>query len=350
MGIKIFFFYMLYAVAAFLLFLLLLFPGKRMAQYLSRQINAEFQYGEISIDNIGLSFPPLGVKTSRIEVLLKDQVLKNRSGVNQSKKVNQSRKANQSGKVDQNGKATQNRKPLSQADQNGKIAQSGKPLSQTLNINSLYIYPRIFTLYKNDRYLDFKALAYKGIATGSLQLQSLSLLAPPSYISVNMNLSDMEVSELKHQMEEFDIYLSFKINGDIMYSGFVQKMDESIGVADMILSQCVVRSDNVFLKQMGISELTFTTIEIELKKEKSVVNIQLFDASGPEMKITLKGSIILKNPVQTSILKISGDFQPDSSKISSLSGLSALSMLFTGSGKGIPFKITGTLKEPRAHF
>lgn len=305
MGKRTVVFYLLYAVAAFVFFLVLLFPGERTAQYLSQQLNTGFEYGEISIDRVGPSFPPAGAKASRIELIIKDR---------------------------------------------STVAQAGTVMDQTLNIHSLSIYPRISTLYKSDKYLDFKASAYNGTATGTVQLQPLSLQTPPSYLSLDMNLSGMEVSELKHHMEGFDVYLSFRINGDITYGGSLRRIDESTGVAEVNLSQCVVRSDNAFLKQMKISRLTFETVGIEVKKEKSVVNIHRFDAAGPEMKIKLKGSIILKNPVEASVLKLKGEFQPDSSHISSLSGLSALSMLFTGSDKGIPFKVTGTLRQPRAHL
>jgi len=102
-----------------------------------------------------------------------------------------------------------------------------------------------------------------------------------------------------------------------------------------------------FLQQMGISQLTFTRIDIELKKDKNVVTIQRFDAVGPDMKINLKGKISLRNPVEKSIMSIKGEFQPDPSHVSTLSGLAAVSMLFSRSEKGIPFKITGTVEQPK---
>lgn len=315
MGIRSFCFYLLYAVAALVFFLVLLFPGERAAQYLTRKLNDGFQYGEISISKIAPSFPPAGVKATRIRLNLNGPGKQPKTGIHQSTKAP------------------------------GRIV-----LNQPLDIQSLSFFPRISTLHKETKRLGFNALAFNGTATGTLDLHPLSFQAEPSYISLDMNLSGMEVNQLKHRMEGFDIYLSFKVNADITYEGFIRKMEESLGKAKMSLSQCVVQSDNPFLQQMNISEVTFTTVGIGVEKEKSVVKIERFDADGPEMKISLNGNIILKKPVEASLLKLNGKVLPDASRLSSLAGFSALSMLFTGSGKGIPFKIAGTLRQPRVHL
>ena len=70
---------------------------------------------------------------------------------------------------------------------------------------------------------------------------------------------------------------------------------------------------------------------------------------GPQMKITLKGHIILKKHLSSSILKLKGSLQPDPSFLSTFAGISSVSLLFSNfAGAGIPFTITGTLENPSA--
>ncbi|MBF0228434.1 MAG: type II secretion system protein GspN [Desulfamplus sp.] len=306
MRIKHILFYAAYSFAAFFIFLILLFPKEKVANIVCEKVNSKFVDGQIVMQSLAPSFP-LSLKAINTSILLND--------------------------------------------------------GNEVKIDSIILSPQILSLYKSIKKIDVKAEAYGGNIDGVIDLGKVTesgkikdLAKPLSTYDVNVAITfqNLNIQNLKHTVEKFDIFSSFIMSGKLNYSTLKAKMGGNVsgnGNGIIALSNCVVKSDNIFLKQMGIEKVSFTDINIKWDKSEDIVNVAVFDAKGSDIKIKLAGEILLKKPVDISTLDLKGEFQPTSANITSiiagLSGLSSLNKLLSGSAKkGISFKITGTLQRP----
>ncbi|MBF0573519.1 MAG: type II secretion system protein GspN [Desulfamplus sp.] len=302
MRIKHILFYAVYSCAAFFIFLILLFPKEKVADIVCEKINSKFADGQVVIQSLAPSFP-LSLKAINTSILLND--------------------------------------------------------GNEVKLDSIILTPQILSLYKAIKRVDVKADAYGGKIGGVIDLEKVTesgkikgiAKSLPTYdVSMAMGFQNLNIKNLKHTVEKIGISSSFIVNGKLNYSTSKGKNGNGDGV--IVLSKCIVQSDNILLKQIGIEKVSFTDVSIKWSKSGDIFNIADFDAKGSDIKIKLAGEMLLKKPVDISILDLKGKFQPTSANISSIiagfSGLSSLTKLLSGPSKGgISFKITGTLQRPR---
>ncbi len=332
--------YVVYGLAAFFILLILLFPKDRAATILSAHINKGFKDGEVAIKEVVPAFPP-GFTAVNSTIFF--------------------------------------------------YASSNQ-----IDIKSISIYPKIFSLYKDVKQLDLKAQAYQGNIYGTVKwgivppkkakadiLKSKSSdknRVKPYDIDFDIKFNNLNIKDLKLYVENFDIISSFIIGGTINYRTYSEvlkyiheeKIDniiidnnkdikstndildrEGSGSGKIELSECNLKSDNIFLKQIGVGEVNFTNIDIEWEKDQDRLSIINFDAKGTDMKIRLKGDVTLKLPQEMSTLNLKGELEPYSTNLTSsitkfTAGFASLTKFFSGSSKtATPFKITGTFQKPR---
>lgn len=330
MRLKYFLLYAVYGLAAALFFLITLFPEERAAYILCKRLNAGFTDREVVMDKVTPIFP-LAIKAVNPAILFDD--------------------------------------------------------GDEIKMAFISLYPSIFSLYKDVKKIQVKAEGYSGTIDGTVELGSSSSLKStspgsekslssanqnspsennldqPYDMALKMRFVDLKIVNLKNSVENIEILSSFNMSGDFNYSGYVENIMNSgsqlqnlssiraistgSGSGNITLSQCTVKSDNIFLKQMGAGEVQFTKIDIKWDKDEKRVNIATLNAEGAGMKIHLKGGVNLKRPLESSTLNFRGDLQPESA-ISPLAGLASLSKLFSDSGdKMVSFRITGTLGAPK---
>jgi len=336
MRVKHFFLYAVYGVAAFIIFLIILFPGERTAYLLCKKINSGLINGAVEIDNVKPLFPP-GLKAI---------------------------------------------KPTITFDDGSKVKMA-----------FIDLYPEIISLYRDVKQIRVMGQAYGGTIGGTVDFgilspsqpsssraegttsssskeessKSISRVTKPYDMAITMKFADMDIRDLRRSVEDIDIVASFKMSASFNYRGYIEEVNnpedsdlnsnktinnKSIrrdsGGGNINLSHCTVRSDNVLLKQIGVDEVNFKAIDIAWSKNGDRVNISSLNAEGPYMKIGLKGDLVLKLPIEKSTLNLRGEFRPDPSHLSSFAGLASLATLISGSSKkGISFRITGTFQEPR---
>ncbi|MBF0376661.1 MAG: type II secretion system protein GspN [Desulfamplus sp.] len=303
MRVKHILFYAVYSFAAFFIFLILLFPKEKVADIVCEKLNSKFPGGQIAIQSIAPSFP-LSLKAINTSILFND--------------------------------------------------------GNEVKLDSIILAPQILSLYKSIKKIGVKAEAYSGKIDGVIDLEKIKedskvrdLAKPSSSYDVNLSMvfENLNIKNLKHNVEQFDIASSFIMSGKLNYSTLKAEMGGN-GNGIIALSKCIVQSNNILLKQIGIEKVSFTDINIEWSKGGDIFNIAVLDAKGSDIKIKLAGKILLNKPVDISTLDLKGEFEPTSANITSiiagLSGLSSLTKILSGSAKkGISFKITGTLQRPR---
>ncbi|MBF0111433.1 MAG: type II secretion system protein GspN [Desulfamplus sp.] len=298
MKFKHLFLYAIYGFIAFIVFLIILFPKQKAANIISDRLNSRLQGTQIDIQAVEPSFP-IGLKAINTSVVLND--------------------------------------------------------GKQIEMESIFIYPEILSLYKDEKKLDIDAKGYGGKIDGEVKFALQKIEKSEKYnTSLNLNFSNLEIKNLKQYVQNIDILASFIMNGSINYKADGQN---SVGSGNGVveLDQCRLTSENIILKQMGIEELNFTKVDIEWSKEQNILSVANLNAQGNDIKIRLNGNINLKTPKEMSQLDLKGEFEPNSARITSLvagltsgGGIKSLGKLLYGSKKnGIPFKITGTMQNPK---
>ncbi len=328
MKLKYIILYAAYGLAASFIFLIILFPKQRAATILSEQINAGFIDGQVAIEEVVPILLPIGFKAFNPTIFLNN--------------------------------------------------------GSQIDMESVSLYPKLISLYKDVKHINLNAQAYQGTLDAAVQwgilpvenskadiLKSKSSdknRVKPYDIDFDIKFENLNIKDLKHYVENFDIVSSFIIGGTINYRTYIDNIvvdnnkqipitngisgREGSGSGKIELSECSVKSDNIFLKQMGVGKVSFKNIDIEWKKNQDRVGIINFDANGTDMKIRLKGDVTLKIPQEMSTLNLKGELEPYSANLTSsitklTAGLASLTKFFTGSSKAaIPFKITGTFQKP----
>ncbi|MBF0467514.1 MAG: hypothetical protein HQK61_01285 [Desulfamplus sp.] len=353
MKLKRFLLYSLYGAAAFIFFLIILFPEKWAARLLCEDINSGFEDGQVVIEKAVPIFPP-GLKAINPTVVFNN--------------------------------------------------------GNKIKIEFLDLYPDFFSFYKDVTQIKVKGKAYNGTIEGivkigdpvSMPASSPSPTTPTTISSsssssaataansaarfssssqnnssqikliasyntdISARFADLDIRNLRSSVENIDIFSSFKMRGEVdcrcysqEFAGvFIQDSQNSgsstrtftscDGSGSITLSDYTVNSDNILLKQMGINKARFEAVDIKWNKTGDTINLVSLNTKGADMKLSLKGSMVIKIPEDNSTLDFSGEFRPSPSHISSFAGLASIAMLFSDSAKkGIPFKIKGTLGNPR---
>lgn len=99
---------------------------------------------------------------------------------------------------------------------------------------------------------------------------------------------------------------------------------------------------------LGIEQLSFNSIEGEAELADRRIRISRFNVKGREVDVNATGTIILRDPIDTSVVNMSGQLLPHPSFIRHLAGIlpAALISEKTISGGGIPFRVSGTIAQP----
>lgn len=289
MNFKLLFFYFVYGAAAFVFFLIVLFPGHRGAEVLSDYIGNHVWNGieNISFEKTSLVFPP-GLKLHNPIISLKT--------------------------------------------------------GEKYILDAVSVHPDFLTFFDSQNSGKFKVSGYHGVLKGSM---SANVRDSFSDLALQWHFSEIDLKDFSLKGKGYDLKLSFKADGRGVFN---KKGPDDIfgeGKGIVTLHNFFVYADNPVFESLGISSLDFSRVEIEYAQTGDHFRILGLKGSGSQMKITLKGDIALKKYFGASPLNLKGSLRPEPSFISHIAGISSLSMFFGNlTDSGIPFEITGTLEKP----
>ena len=317
-------FYLLYTVFAFLFFLVVLFPGKTLAPALSRKINDNLSRDAVTIDDARLTYLRPGIALTPIHLSL-------------------------------------------------------SPGLDPLQIEKLSIFPNLLTLMSSTKRVDLKAELYNGTAVGKILLNTPAPFfnASPDALFFNIDLKAIAIKRMTYKMEGITLDLTFNLKGSVSYThgsatdkghlksvtaggemeaghekgAFKQQQhDGASGAFQLTLTNAVFQTTDPILQQMKLATLNFSTIKADLILENSRLHVRRLNGVGSELNLSLKGLILLRTPMEQSMLNLEGEVMPKASHLASLSAVAAVSMLFGDSAKGLPFKLKGTVSKPKFSF
>ena len=286
------FFYVVYTLGAFVLFLYLQFPGEKLATRLSQALNQSLESVEISVSDLKWHLP-LGLAGDAIVVSFPDK--------------------------------------------------------SRVVLDHLWLKPMVTTIFNESPALKFHIELYKGTASGILKApfsleQGLNRM--PSTYLVDAQYDDIRIENFLYATGQGDITLSCLAGGKLTFS---KSQDRGMGgTGDIMISNCAIDIAHGILSSMGIPGVNFTTVKITYRLEDTRLEILGCRAVGPEMTLTVSGKIALNSPLSTSNLDLKGRLQPDAGYLSGVSNLPPMvsGLLGRFKGKGLPFKIKGTLDRP----
>jgi len=123
-------------------------------------------------------------------------------------------------------------------------------------------------------------------------------------------------------------------------SGELHYDAKGVSQATLKIADCRIAIDP---PMMGIKELTFTRMEADAEMNGQEIGIKRVEFNGPQGSGTGSGTLLLRQPMETSRINLTGTIKPHPSMIQSVGALLPKQYLKDG---GIPVQITGTLKQP----
>jgi len=291
MSVKFIVYYAIYTLVAFVGFLYILFPGKKLAADVSQILSHSFKSVEISVDDLKWYFPL---------------------------------------KLDGNG-----------------VVISFPDRSKVL-LDDLWVKPVLTTFFNESVAFDFGTRLYKGNAFGRFKapfsLKQGNMI--PSTFHVDGQFDDISIEKFQYVAGQGDITVSCLVGGNFT---LFRSLDRGVGgTGKILISNCAIDMAHEMLSSMGIPGINFASIEIKYRLKDDELEILGCRATGPEMNLTVSGKIALKSPFSRSRLDLEGHLQPDAGYLSGLPKLPPMvsGLLARFKGKGLPFKIQGTLERP----
>ncbi|GAB6142900.1 type II secretion system protein GspN [Desulfocicer niacini] len=290
MGKKIVFYYTLYALIAFVFFLYFLFPGDKLAVRVSNILYPYLAPVSISMDRLEL-YPPLGVGGRGIEFSFSD--------------------------------------------------------GGQLLLDQFRLKPSLFTVFDGAPEIFFETNLYQGTASGKIKTSlAQGLKQMLTTFVVDAVFKDLALEQLHYGNSQGAVTVSCIAGGQFTFSRNPDRAPG--GTGEINISNCSVDIDNGMLSALGMPGVNFSTVKITYRLQDNRVEILGCRGTGPEMTIDLTGRVDLATPVSKSRLDLKGRLQPDAGYLAAFKTLPPMisGLLGQFKGKGLPFKIKGTLATP----
>jgi type II secretion system protein N len=197
----------------------------------------------------------------------------------------------------------------------------------------------VFSLYSQGHRFSIKAKMYGGEIKGVF-----SLNRNESTPGIQNVVSKLELAGIR--IDEIPAVAQLVSNGAI--SGIVNGTVDIDSVKPT--EQAVIKlhaakvSFPLALSVINLGNLDFSGIAIEGVFNRDELTIKVFDAKGSQADCKLSGKIQFKEPIEDSLLNLSGSIEP---RVEFLKKLQAgvFPVKFAGTN-GIPFEVSGTFQKP----
>ena len=286
MNVKQVLFYLLFFMTAFVLFVFVLFPGKKVAAYLSRTVAMPDAMVQVHMEDAAL-FPPLRVffDTPRFSL-------------------------------------------------GPDVTITPEAFGITLSLPSLFA---------NEKTIGFQSKIFQGTASGSFRVAGLDPLAVSG---AQINIADIKVARFLYQTALADITVSCDINGEYIFLGQEKENHQGRGTWDIRDVSAVM--ENALFNRMNLSVVDFSEVAAAYTQAGNTITITHCIAKGPIMHLKLSGDIRLGVPLQESRLNLTGLVLPESPYLAVLADNAAIKAAVKNiSRDGIKFGLSGTLMDPK---
>ncbi len=274
--------YTLYIIAAGLFFLWYLFPSDYFAGYIERAVAANGKGLSIEIGAVRPAFPA-GVKLTDLKVMI-------------------------------------------------------PALEQPVKLDFIKAKAPLISLIKLDPEVNLSTGIFGGTVKG--------LIKVPEGKANKLSVTDISISGVNLEavaalaMEKLPGY---SLKGRLNATGEYTASGRGHGKVSLNLKDLVVKRDEPFLT---LESLSFSNVKADVEVKSRRIQIEDCVIAGKEFGGTIKGSVVLKQPIGRTVLRLSGTFRPEKEFVESM----PLDIIFKKKvkpGEDQKFKITGTISKPR---
>ncbi|MDA3917903.1 MAG: type II secretion system protein GspN [Deltaproteobacteria bacterium] len=285
MKIKPVLLYILFFMAAFLLFIYILFPQKDAAGYIS---------GLLDENNSKLQF-----SCERVKLKL----------------------------------------PLKLSMENPKFLIN-KQIHVEPELFEIKLSPALF--FKKHKQIVFQSDLYKGSLNGVIDLKSFDsfLLS-----KADVFISKVKIDNFGYKTDLADIILGCVLNGEYKYSEISGKKG---GNGKIIINDFYAKMENSFFNTLHLPVVDFSEVKIEFEQQSNVITIRQCTARGSVINLKLKGRIDIVSPLYMARLDLTGVILQDSPYLAKFANIAVVRAVEGNIlQNGIKFDLTGTLNNPK---
>lgn len=135
----------------------------------------------------------------------------------------------------------------------------------------------------------------------------------------------------------------FTVSGSLSANGNYTTEKRGSGYMKAVLKGLRIRREEPFFT---IDSMTFDEINAEAEISNRRLKIKSVTVSGREFDCSLKGSVVLKQPVDKTVLRLNGSFSP-SKEFSEKVPLDVVFRKKVVPGEDLSFRVTGTVGKPK---
>lgn len=203
----------------------------------------------------------------------------------------------------------------------------------------LKVTPALLSLLGSQKQFDFNGAMGPGTLKGKAELTTEE--RPQSKVTLNLDRVPIDLLTFLKQWPNYKV--AGDLNAYVDYDS--RKGTGGTTSVSLDLAQARITFSN---PMMGIEQLEFSQIQTELTVTPRMVQIKRCDASGPQVEGKITGSIVFRQPIQSSRLTLSCTLKPQAAFIAEHRNDMIAAMLGSENAqkRGIVLRINGTLDNP----
>lgn len=285
MKIKPVLFYILFFMAALLLFIYILFPQKDAAGYISGLLGENNSKLQFSCERVKFKLP-LKLSMDNPKFLINKQI-------------------------------------------------HVEPESFEINLN-----PALF--FKKHKKIVFQSDLYQGSLNGVIDLKNFDTFL---LSKADLFISKVKIDNFGYKTDLADIILGCVLNGEYNYS---EISEQKGGSGKLIIKDFSAKMENSFFNTLHLPVVDFSEVKIEFEQQSNVITITQGVARGSVINLKLKGKIDIVSPLNKTRLDLTGIILQDSPYLAKFANIAAVRAVAGNIlQNGIKFKLTGTLNNPK---
>lgn len=171
----------------------------------------------------------------------------------------------------------------------------------------------------------------------------VSEISAPPKIDVNATIHDVQISQIPALKELKLCQVTGIAGGTVAFSN--KEAGSAAGNAQIKITESSIRFTPALF---GIGQVTFKSVDADMVLTGQQVTLKRLDIDSPEVSGKATGSLILNNPIEKSVINITGEATPHPGIMKQLGDqfpVELMAGLKTKTG-GIPFRISGSLDQP----
>lgn len=149
----------------------------------------------------------------------------------------------------------------------------------------------------------------QGAIDGSVIFSDLSRFV---YTTANVMVKNFQLNNLRYVTSNMEMTFNGKVDARYQYNEDTSPGAHDPGKGTITVTGLTARSSQPILKVLKLSSLNFSKVLINFTQDKSIIYLSGMTARGKEINLNMTGVIQLGFPINDSRLSLNGNILPDS--------------------------------------